>query len=131
MVYVFYILLLLRVQDNVNNLMDHHLISSKTLALEHAGQVIADRLHEQNCYSNTLLGYYSCMILPPKFGHLSINFTSLPLNIFYSYNTLLESAWEGDNDFVLVQSHYIICCVLVIDHSIAVLLLANFYTLAI
>jgi len=27
--------------------MDHHLMSFKTLALQHAGQVIADRLHEQ------------------------------------------------------------------------------------
>ena len=51
--------------------MDHHLMSSKTLTLQHAGQVIADRLHKQNCYFSELLGYYSCVTLPPKLVHLS------------------------------------------------------------
>ena len=41
---------------------DYHLMSSKTLTLQHAGQVIADRLHKQNCYFSELLGYYSCEI---------------------------------------------------------------------
>jgi len=51
--------------------MDHHPMSSKTLTLQHAGQVIADRLHKQNCYFSELLGYYSCVTLAPKLVHLS------------------------------------------------------------
>jgi len=58
--------------------MDHHLMSSETLTLHHARQVIPDRLHLQICYSNKL-GYYSCVMLPPKL----VNFTCLPLNILH------------------------------------------------
>jgi len=55
--------------DIANNFLS--IIISCLLTLQHAGQVIADRLYKQNCYFSKLLDYYSCVTLLSQLLHLS------------------------------------------------------------